>query len=63
MTLIKIGPLFKNICLNDRYAAARKQRLCYGTLGKESAIKCFKEKARGLNGYTKKHNRMLPSEN
>ena len=49
--------------VNDRYAAVRKQRLCYGCLGKGHAIKDCKVNACGLNGCTKKHNRLLHSEN
>ena len=55
--------LFKNMNVNDRYAAVRKQRLCYGCLGKGHAIKDCKVNACGMNGYTKKHNRLLHSEN
>ena len=49
--------------MNDRYAAVRKQRLCYGCLGKGHAIKNCKVNACGINGFTKKHNRLLHSEN
>ena len=56
-------PLFKNMNVNDRYAAVRKQRLCYGCLGKRHAIKDCKVNACGINGCTKKHNRLLHSEN
>ena len=31
--------LFKKMSVNDRYAAVREQRLCYGCLGKGHAIK------------------------
>ena len=53
-------PLFKNMSVNDRYAAVRKQRLCYGCLGEGHAIKV---NACGINGCIKKHNRLLHSEN
>ena len=56
-------PLFSNMSVNDRYAAVRKQRLCYGCLGKGHAIKDCKVNACGINGCTKKHNRLLHSEN
>ena len=57
-------PLFKNMSVNDRYAAVRKQRLCYGCLGKGHAIKDCKVNACGINGCIKKHNRLLlQSEN
>ena len=56
-------PLFKNINVNDRYAAVRRQRLCYLCLGKGHAIKNCKVNACGINGFTKKHNRLLHSEN
>ena len=56
-------PLFKNINVNDRYAAVRKPRLCYGCLGKGHAIKDCKVNACGINGCIKKHNRLLHSEN
>ena len=54
---------FKNMSVNDRYVAVRKERLCYGYLGKRHAIKGCKVKACGINGCTKKHNRLLHSEN
>ena len=56
-------PLFKNMNVNDRYAAVRKQRLCYGCLGKGHAINDCKVNACVINGCTKKHNRLLHSEN
>ena len=56
-------PLFRNMSVNDRHAAVRKQRLCYGCLGKGHAIKDCKVNACGINGCTKKHNRLLHSEN
>ena len=52
-------PLFRNMSVNDRYAAVRKQRLCYGCLGKGHAIKDCKVNACGINGCIKKHNRLL----
>ena len=55
--------LFKNMIVNNRYAAVRKQRLCYGCLGKGHAIKDCKVNACGINGCIKKHNRLLHSEN
>ena len=48
-------PLFRNMSVNDRYAAVKKQRFCYGCLGKVNA--------RGINGCIKKHNGLLHSEN
>ena len=60
---IWIRLLFKNLNMNDRYAAVRKQRLCYGCLGKGHAIKYCKVNACGINGYNRKHNRLLHSEN
>ena len=56
-------PLFRKMSVNDRYAAVRKQRLCYGCLGKGHAIKDCKVNACGINGCIKKHNRLLHSEN
>ena len=56
-------PLFRNMSVNDRYAAVRKQRLCYGCLGKGHAIKDCKVNACGINGCIEKHNRLLHSEN
>ena len=47
----------------DRYAALRKERLCYGCLGKGHAIKDCKVHPCDRNGCTKKHNRLLHSEN
>ena len=47
-------PLFRNMSVNDRYAAVRKQRLCNGCLGKGHAIKDCK-----VNACIKKHNRLL----
>ena len=49
--------------VNDQYVAVRKKRLCYGCLGKGHAIINCKVKACGKNGCTKKHNRLLHSEN
>ena len=56
-------PLFRNMSVNDRYAAVRKQCLCYGCLGKGHAIKGCKVNACGINGCVKKHNRLMNSEN
>ena len=56
-------PLFRNMSVNDWYAAVRQQRLCYGCLGEGHAIKDCKVNARGINGCIKKHNRLLHSEN
>ena len=49
--------------VTDRYAAVRKERLCYGCLGKGHAIKDCKVHPCGINGCTKKHNRRLHSKN
>ena len=49
--------------VTDRYVAVRKERLCYGCLGKWHAIKDCKVHPCGINGCTKKHNRLLHSEN
>ena len=57
------SPLFRNMSVNDRYAAVRKQRLCYGCLGKGHAIKDCKVNVYGINGCIRKHNRLLHSEN
>ena len=35
-------PIFKNMNVNDRYAAVRKERLCYGCLGKGMQSKIVK---------------------
>ena len=56
-------PLFRNMSVNDRHAAVRKQRLCYGCLGKGHAIKDCKVNAFGVNGCIKKHSQLLRSEN
>ena len=56
-------PIFKNMNVTDRYAAVRKERLCYGCLGKGHAIKDCKVHPCGINGCTTKHNRRLHSEN
>ena len=56
-------PSFKNMSVNDRYVAVRRERLCYGCLGKGHSIKDCKVKVCGINGCTKKHNRLLHSEN
>ena len=56
-------PSFKTMSVNDRYVAVRKERLCYGCLGKGHALKDCKVKACGIYGCTKKHNRLLHSEN
>ena len=46
-------PIFKNMSVTDRYAAVRKQRICYGCLGKGHAIKDFKIHPCGISGCTK----------
>ena len=56
-------PIFKSMNVTDRYAAVRKERLCYGCLGKGHAIKDCKVHPCGIKGCTKKHNRLLHSEN
>ena len=56
-------PIFKSMKVTDRYAAVRKERLCYGCLGKGHAVKHCKFHPCGINGCTKKHNRLLHSEN
>ena len=56
-------PLYRNMSVNDRYAAVRKQRLCYECLGKGHAIKDCKVNACGISGCIKKHKRLLYSEN
>ena len=56
-------PIFKNMNVTDRFAAVRKERLCYECLGKAHAIKDCKVHPCGINGCTKKHNRLLYSEN
>ena len=55
--------LFRNVSVNDRYAAVRKQRLCYGCLGKGLAMKDCKLNACGINGCIKKQHRLLHSQN
>ena len=55
--------LFRNMSVNDHYAAVRKQRLCYGCLGKGHTIKGCKANAGRINGCTKKQNGLLLSEN
>ena len=54
---------FKSMNFTYRYAAVRKERLCYGCLGKGHAIKDCKVHPCGINGCSKKHNRLLHSEN
>ena len=56
---IWICPLFRNMSVNDRYAAVRKQRLCSGCLGKGHAIKDCRVNACGINGCIKNHNQLL----
>ena len=55
--------LFRNMSVNDRYAALRKQRFCYGSLGKGHAVKDCIVNECGIKGCIKKHNRLLHSEN
>ena len=57
------GPIFKNMDVNNRYQAARKQRLCYGCLGQTHAIRYCKVNASGINGSFKNQNQPLHSEN
>ena len=54
-------PIFKSMSVNGRYTAVRKQRLCYGCLGKGHAIKNCNINTCGINGCIKKHNRLLHS--
>ena len=56
-------PLFRNMSVNSRYAAVRKQPLSYGCLGKRHAINDCRVNACGINGYIKKQNWLLHSEN
>ena len=66
MALIKYGTVHYSgtwVWERDRYAAVRKQRLCYGRLGKGHLIKDGKVNACGNNGCIKKQNRLLHSEN
>ena len=60
---IRNCPIFKNMNVTNRYAAVRKERLCYGCLVKGPAIKDCKVHPCGINGCTKTHNRLLHSEN
>ena len=48
--------------VSDRYATAKKQRLCFGCLKKGCSIKECKVSSCGINGCTKNHNRMLHSD-
>ena len=56
-------PIFKNMNVTDRYVAVKKERLWYGCLETGHAIKDCKVHPCGINGCTKKHNRLLHSEN
>ena len=56
-------PIIKSMNATDCYAAVKKERLCYGCLGKGPAINDCKVYRCGINGCTKKHNRGLHSEN
>ena len=53
-------PLFRNMSLSDWYAAVRKQRLCYGCLGKRREIQNWKLK---VWCQWMHQNQMLHSEN
>ena len=48
-------PLFRDMSVNDGFAAVRKQRLRYGCLGKAHAIKDCKANVCGIHGCIKKH--------
>ena len=54
-------PLFRIKCMNDPYAAVRKQLFCYGW--KKYEIEESKVKACIIIGRFRKHNRLLISEN
>ena len=54
--------LFRSVSVNDRFAAVRKQHLCYGCLGKAHTIRDWKVNACGIKGCIKKHNRLLQPE-
>ena len=56
-------PLFEIMRLYDLNAAVWKQSLCYGCLRIGHAIKDRKVSGCSINGGTKKHNRLLLSEN
>ena len=56
-------PVFKSMNVTDHYPTVRNERLCYGYLGKGHAINDCKVRPCGINGCTKKHNRLLHSEN
>ena len=56
-------PIVKNMNVTNRYTAVRKERFCYGCLGREHAIEDCKFHPGGINGCTKKRNRLLHSEN
>ena len=56
-------PIFKSMNITDRFAAVRKECLCNGCLGKGLAVKDCKVHPCGINGCTKRHNRLLHSEN
>ena len=54
--------MIKSMNVTDRYAAVRKERLCYGCLRKGHAIKDCKVHPCDINGCTKKHSILLHSE-
>ena len=55
-------PLFRNMSVNDRDAAVRKQRLYFWYLSKGLAIKDCKVNACCIKGCIKKHNRLVHTE-
>ena len=54
--------LFRNKSVNELHATVRKQRLCYGCLGKRHANKDCKVNACSINGCIEKQNQMLHSK-
>ena len=54
--------LFKNMSVPDRYNVAKKHKLCFGCLRTNCSIASCQIKECGINGCTKKHNRLLHYE-
>ena len=51
--------LFKNMSVPDRYNVAKKHKLCFGCLRTNCSIASCQIKEYGINGCTKKDNRLL----
>ena len=55
-------PKFKQQSVNERYESLKKLKLCFCCLNPHLIKDCKSERVCGINGCTKKHNRLLHSD-